>query len=283
MNTTPDIFPPDLALPPSPHLPLRQLQCQFHDHLLGLPSSIQSTIVEGGIGPAHRLHIYYHAYRARLLENLQDAYEKTWAYLGDDRFATEALAYIEHHSPSHRSLRWYGATFPHWLAQRFPHDADIAELAVLDWQLRCAFDGPDATTLTPAVLATLTPQQWEHVGFHFIPTLTVTPITYNSPAIWQALDQEQTPPTAVALLEPTWLLIWRKAWQPHFRSMDAAEHQVLSTLLQGASFAQACEQLCQHHSEQDAPQVAARALHGWLHDGLVQALQERNPSAPPLL
>ena len=252
---------------------LTDLQAAFHDHLLSLPSAISQEVSEGGrIGVDHRLHIYHNAYRARLLENLQDAFEKTWAYLGDKPFESSALAFIEDNPPKHRNLRWHGAGFPQWLEKQFPEDTDIAELALIDWQLRRAFDGPDASPVQPAELAGLAAEDWAIVGFQFVPTLFIAPIRFNSVAIWHALDQEQAPPTAESLPALTWLLIWRKGWQPHFRTIQGAEHAALMQLQGGASFAQVCADLGEQFSDQEAASVAAESLRTWLLDEMIAGL-----------
>jgi hypothetical protein len=252
---------------------LTDLQAAFHAHLLDLPSFIEQDVLEGGrIGVDHRLHIYHHAYRVRLLENLQDAYEKTWAYLGDETFASSALAFIEAYPSRHRNLRWHGAAFPEWLANRFPQDGDIAELALIDWLLRLAFDGPNARPVQAAELAGLSAGDWASVGFAFVPTLFVAPARFNSAAIWHALDQEQAPPAAEALSEPTWLLIWRKGWQPHFRTIEAVEHAALMQLQGGASFARVCADLAERFPDQQAATVAAERLSAWLQDELIAGL-----------
>lgn len=254
-------------------LALNELQAAFHEHLLNGASAIAREVVSGGrIDIEHRLHIYHNAYRVRLLENLKQAFEKTWAYLGDETFDAAALAFVEANPPRHHNLRWHGADFPQWLANRFPADADIAELATIDWQLRRAFDGPNATPLAPSALAALSPDQWETVGFEFNPTLFLAPLRHNTVAIWHALDQEQTPPAAVALPEPTWLLIWRKGWQPHFRTLNAIEHAVLSRLHAGASFAGVCAALGEQSTDQQATQLAAASLRVWLQDELIVGL-----------
>jgi hypothetical protein len=256
-------------------LALTDLQVAFHEHLLnGSPKIAQEVVSGGRIGVAHRLHIYHNAYRVRLLENLKDAFEKTGAYLGDATFESSALAFLEEHPPQHRNLRWHGADFPPWLADRFPRDLDIAELATLDWQLRHAFDGPNATPLAPTELAGLSAKQWETVGFRFAPTLFLAPLRYNTVNIWHALDQEQTPPVAETLPEPTWLLIWRKGWQPHFRTIHAMEHAALSQLRAGASFAQVCAALSEQFSDRQTTQVAAASLRTWLQDELIVGLSD---------
>jgi hypothetical protein len=252
---------------------LTTLQIAFHDHLLNLPSEIAQEVVAGGrIGVDHRLHIYHNAYRARLLENMQDAFEKTWTYLGDDTFESSALAFIEENPPRHRNLRWHGAEFPQWLARQFPQDEDIAELALIDWQLRRAFDGPNAKPVQATEMAGLSPEVWGSVGFQFAPTLFVAPLHTNSVSIWHALDQEQAPPVAEPLPAPSWLLIWRKAWQPHFRTILAVEHAALTQLQGGASFAQVCAELGEQFSDQEAATVAAESLSTWLQDELIVGL-----------
>lgn len=254
-------------------LKLNGLQVAFHDHLLSQPSVIAQEVLAGGrISIEHRLHIYHNAYRARLLENLQDAFEKTWAYLGDATFESSAFAFIEDHPPRHRNLRWHGAEFPQWLAKQFPQDADIAELAQIDWQLRRAFDGPNAIPVHAADLAGLSAEDWGRVGFQFAPTLFITPIRYNSIGIWHALDQALALPAAERLPEPGWLLIWRKGWQPHFRTLQAVEHAALSQLQEGASFADMCAALSLQFTDHEAAAVAAEGLRTWLQDELIVGL-----------
>ena len=252
---------------------LTGLQVAFHDHLLNRSSTIWQEVVDGGhITIDHRLNIYHNAYRVRLLENLQDAYEKTWAYLGDDSFQTTASAYIEENPPTHRNLRWHGASFPAWLASQFPNDGDIAELAYLDWMLRQAFDCPDATPIQAEELSGLMPAMWETVGFQLTPSLRLSPLRYNSVSIWHALDQEQVPPTAELLPETSCLLIWRKGWQPHFRTIREVEAAALKQLQQGTSFAAVCATLINQFSEVEAATVAAESLRNWLTDELIVGL-----------
>ena len=249
---------------------LTKVQVSFHDHLLNRPSSIAEAVIAGGrITVEHRLHIYHNAYRARLLENLQDTYDKTWAYLGDEMFEAAAREYIEVSPSTYRNLRGYGATFPDWLVVRFPEDGDIAELAMLDWQLRQAFDAADATPIKGDALSGLPSSAWETLGFQFTPTLHLSPLRYNSVNLWHALDQEQTPPTSEKLAEPGWLLIWRKGWKPHFRTINAIEHAALLQLLQGTPFAEVCSALIEEFSETEAAIVAAESLHTWLNDELI--------------
>ncbi|MDH5265977.1 MAG: DNA-binding domain-containing protein, partial [Betaproteobacteria bacterium] len=57
------------------------------------------ALLEGGFGipRERRAAIYRNAYRARLKEALQYVFERTWAYVGDDDFATACARYVESH------------------------------------------------------------------------------------------------------------------------------------------------------------------------------------------
>lgn len=247
---------------------LADVQRDLHDYLLDAGDAVVPRIRSGGrIAVAQRLGIYHNAYRVRLADTLRDTYEKTWAYLGDARFELCALAYIDAHPPRHRSLRDYGAHFPDWLAAQFPGDLDIAELARMDWQLRQAFDGPDAVPLGLDALGTIAPERWETLGFAGVPTLALLPLTFNTPAIWAALDRDESPPAAQTLREPAGLCVWRRAWQPHFRTLDAAEYRALQQVQLERRFASVCQTLAD--SCDDAQTRIARYLQTWLNDGLI--------------
>lgn len=256
--------------------PLRQLQSELHDYLMNAGEAVAQRIQSGGrIAVAQRLGIYHNAYRVRLADTLRDTFEKTWSYLGDDTFDACALAYIDTHPPVHRSLRDYGAMLPDWLMARFADDADIAELARMDWTLRQAFDGPDADPLTLDALATLVPRDWETLGFRLVPTLVLLPLAFNTPAIWRALDAGDAPPALLPLAESAWLCVWRRGWQPHFRTLDATEFAALDRVREGVRFADVCQMLAA--GDEQASARIAGLLHAWLSGGLVAGFTRANP------
>jgi hypothetical protein len=253
--------------------PLVEVQRDLHDYLLDVGDAVVPRVRAGGrIAVAQRLGIYHNAYRVRLADTLRDTYEKTWTYLGDARFDQCALAYIDAHPPQHRSLRDYGAHLPDWLAAHFPDDLDIAELARMDWHLRQAFDGPDAEAIGLDALADIAPERWETLGFEPVPTLQLLPLQFNTPAIWTALDHGDAPPEALPLSEPAGLCIWRRAWQPHFRTLDEVEYLALQQTRQGRRFAAVCQTLAEHND--DAQTRIAHVLQTWLNDGLITRVVE---------
>ena len=257
---------------------LLALQSAFQSHLLGSDAAIDAAITAGrGIAVQRRLGIYHHAYRARLEGALRDTFSHTATYLGEEWFDADALAFVQSHPSAESSLNSYGAGFAAWLLARHPRDADIGELAALDWALRRAFDGADATPLDLASLAGVAPDAWQRIGFTFVPTMTRLPMTQNTLVLWHALDQNETPPRAQTLAEPSDVLVWRRGQQPHFRSLAAFESQALTALHRGQSFAAVCEHLAEAFAPLDVSVEAGRLLRRWIDEALLCAVIEPSP------
>ena len=263
---------------------LMQLQTAFQQHVLDSHPTLIDEIGAPGSALApcdtrpdkfpaqRRLHIYHHAYRARLVDALRDSFGHTARYLGDDWFDADALAYVQAHPSTEPSLNDYGAGFADWYLQRHPQDPDIGELASLDWALRRAFDGPDATPLTLDDLGQIAPDAWEHVGFAVVPTCTRLRLTHNTVALWQALDNNEAPPAAAPLAQPTTLLVWRRGHSPHFRSLGLLEDAALLALQGGAPFAAVCAQMSAQFVDTDVPAQAGALLRRWIDEELLCGL-----------
>jgi hypothetical protein len=254
---------------------LRQLQSAFQRHLLEGDAGFAAAVHAGhGIGVEARLHIYHHAYRARLGEALRDTFAHTATYLGEARFDAAALAFVEGHPSRQASLNDYGAEFPAWLGQRHAPAPEIGELARLDWTLRRAFDGPDARPLDLAALAAVEPAAWERIGLALVPTTARLSLACNTLALWHAIDRGEAPPAPEVLPQRTELLVWRRGHEPHFRSLEEAECTLLDALLVGQSFAQACATLALRLPEADTALQAGRLLRRWVEEGLLAAIVE---------
>lgn len=236
-----------------------------------------------------RLAVYTGAYRARLVEALADSFAHTQRYLGEDGFRNLMLGYIDSCPPTHYSLRWYGASLPQWLAEHFPDDVEVAELAALDAALRQAFDAADAEPLAADRLAAVAPNEWATLGFELQPGAALLTLSFNTVALWRALTAEEPPPAPQRLPQPMPVLVWRLGQQPHFRSLEPREAHALQQLFAGESFGRLCERLDQEqgtavsHDGQGAvagePAAAPAAvqaatwLRTWLADGLLVGLK----------
>lgn len=253
---------------------LIRLQSGVQDYILGRDSRaldlVEST---AALSAERRLDIYHNAYRARLAELLADTYERVVLYIGEDAFDRAARAFIECHAPTSRNLRDYGARgsgFPAFLADYLPRDPEVAELAEMDGRLRNTFDAADADTLRVADLASVQPQDWDAVTFALHPTASFQRFRWNTPAIWQRLDEGAAPPPAEALPQPVTWLFWRKELQPHFRSLSGAECSALRAIEAGQTFGALCALLAEAHPELDVATHVGAWLRAWLEDGVLR-------------
>ena len=248
---------------------LTSLQQALQAHLLNGDATVSGLIRPGGIGVARRLAIYHNAYRQRLLAALRDTFGHTLRYMGDTWFDAAAGQHIERHPSTHANLRDYGQGFEHTLAQQHPELGELPELACLDRGLRHAFDGADATPLTLADLAAVSPAQWAHIGFVLHPTFTRQRLHHNTLALWQALDDDRDPPPPLPLAEPGELLIWRRGHQPHFRSVSRWEAMALDALAEGLPFAQCLERVLQANDAAASTEVVGTLLRRWIEEELL--------------
>lgn len=242
---------------------LRDAQATFQRHVL---DGVDACELLSGT-PQRRelgLAIYANAYRRRLVDVLADAYERTRLLLGAEAFETLALTYVEAHTPRQRNLRWYGAGFDHHLLGALPQQPQAAEVARLDWELRRAFDGPDSAVLDAQQLSQLPAQAWAELRLVPVPTTRLVRFATNAVQVWQSLSDGQTPPPCEHSPAAVEWVVWRKQLQPHFRSLQPGEAPLLRAMLDGASFADACERA----ADRGADFIGER-LRQWLQDELL--------------
>lgn len=266
---------------------LVDLQGQLQDYVLGDGSDVEGalSLIRGEAtktddspfdNPAkgrRRLSIYHNAYRSRMREVLQSAFEHTWAYLGDSAFDAICARYIEAH-PSHSpNLRDYGGDFPGFLHQALPADQEVAELATMDWRLHSAFDAPNADILTGDLLSHVDETQWESLGFVFHPSVSLARFEWNALDIWHALDQGESPPSAQKLDTPIGHLFWRSDQRSYFRSLAEDEYAALKALIEGNGFAAVCEELAINYPDADIETAIGTWLARWLAEELLSAIR----------
>lgn len=259
---------------------LEALQSRLQGHVLASDAAALADVVSVIPGSGARgLGIYHHAYRARLQETLSDSFGHTLLYLGDEWFDALSAEYIEANPSASANLRWYGATYPDWLAQRLSADSDlgdhpeVAEIARLDWTMRAAFDGPDAPVLAMADVAAMAPEDWATVVFRPHPTLALISLSCNTLSLCHALDQELEVPPVEALPSPMAVVVWRFEERPHFRSATPTEAAALQAVLQGQSFAETCALLAEMLPEgENAAALAGGYLRRWIDEGFLSRM-----------
>jgi hypothetical protein len=245
---------------------LFELQRDFSAWLRAMPVEVEAHV---GAANAAGLAVYRHAYRAQLTGCLRETYAKTLAWIGDEAFDAAADAYIDIHAPHAWTLGEYGLEFAGTLTDRFPGEPEIAELAWLDWNLRCAFDGADADAVDVAALGDV---DWDRALFRFAPTLRTRAVLTNCPALWHALNAGEKPPSAEILAFPVTIRVWRSGFSTRFRSMESLEAQALAWARAGESFGDICARLVGEDAE-NGVRTAGTILRDWLADGMIVSIR----------
>jgi hypothetical protein len=249
---------------------LAELQHAFQQHVLAGDECIVASIDASERVPATtRLGVYSGAYRSRLVEGLGANVPRLRQLVGDAEFQELALDYIDEHPSRFASIRWFGDQLATSLAESHPSHPWLAELAHFEWTIAAAFDAPDAHPIDHTALGGIAPGSWAELRLRFHPSMQRLEAHTNAPALFKAFTEEQTPPQPVLLEAPRPWLIWRRALQTQYRSLDAAESAALGLMVEGGTFAQMCEILCEWHAEDDVPGQAAGMLKQWIADELV--------------
>jgi hypothetical protein len=249
---------------------LAQLQSDFQAYLLDSTKGAAFTkqiVNDKKVGVKKRLGIYADAYRLRIIEALSSAYPILKAWLGDDLFDKTARSYIDQYPSTYRNMRWVGDKMQAHLQKMLPKHPIAAEMAAFEWGLGLAFDAEDAPVLGLQDLAAIPPENWGSLRFQFHPSMQLFRFKWNVLRVWQALNNEKTPPKATQINEPC--VVWRKQLNSHYRSLDLAEYAAIQAVISGASFGELCEKLQENATEEAATIQAAQYLSGWLNEGLM--------------
>jgi hypothetical protein len=247
--------------------------------LIELQRDMRVWLTREDAGVAHRfgpdaapgLSVYLNTYRAQLIACLEDSFEQTRAWIGDEEFGRAATIHIDRVPPSSWTLDAYGRDFAATLGTLFPDDPEVAELAWIDFALGEAFVGLDVPALTASDVAGV---DWDRAALHVTPTLDLGDLTTNAAAIWSALMAQEVPPAATPLPERGAVLVWRQGQVSHFRAIDQHEQQALLSIRAGMSFPQLCGAMVDAFGEEEGIARAGAMLGQWLADGLIVGVDE---------
>lgn len=247
---------------------LLDMQRQFRAFLVGGPNVLHQFVPEHA---SPGLAVYHHAYRAQLAECMRETFERTWAWLGDDAFHHAVHRYIETHPPDSWTISDYGAHFTAVLDTLHPDSPEVGELALLDWSLRRAFDGPDGTAMTVEAMAGEI--DWDHARIRFVPTLRLFDVRSNCGALWSAMAADKVPPAVEYFADMAAIRVWREGHRCRFQTIDAFEMHAFVYVTNGASFAELCGHLAHVLGAHRGAAAAGEWLATWVRDGLVAAIE----------
>ena len=254
---------------------LLKLQEEFQRFLLTGQSDIDLSIVSTEkVGAETRLGVYKNAYKLRLIESLTVSYPGLYQYLGTEGFEKLAHAYIDANPSNYRSIRWYGDTLAEFIHGYYKKDfAYLAELAEFEWKMSLAFDAADEEVVRIEDMARVQPESWASLQFIAHPSIQRMSFFWNVVPIWQALIKEQDIPELIQQKEATGWVAWRAPdLVVQFYSLAPEEAWALDVTMQGLSFGELCEGLCQWVAVDEVGLRAASYLKNWIQKGMLAKL-----------
>lgn len=245
---------------------LAETQALFQKAVLDSDDEILASLCDNSKTTRTTLFgVYRNAYRGRLVDILAQDYEYLAAYLGSERFAELANAYISAHPSRAQNARWFGAKLPVFLRTLQTHDGnpEYADLAALEKALADAFDAADSASVTLPELTRYPFDDWSRLVFQAHPSARLLPVETDAMTLWKALQTETDLPPLTARLAAN-LIVWRKGATPMVRSMPDEEAMMWIEAGRGLQFGELCELLATYDDPDNAAARAAGYLQGWL-------------------
>lgn len=280
---------------------LREQLARFHAAVTGRTPLVDARdlVERGEIDELERLHVYEHAYIARIASVLVHDYPKLAHFVGESVLRSWTARYLRAYPPSSFSLREVGAHLARWIvesgiareseAHRTAHDDDahrtahhddahrtapdafstalVADLARLERARTEVFDGPDATPLSRDDLASMGPEDFPSLPLRLVPSSRVVTLETTADDVWDAIESRDEnddgpngPPSADERYAERVVLVWRRELKVIHRTLDADEARIVSTMIAGTTFGAACELL----DEATAAERAIELLVRWL-------------------
>lgn len=246
--------------------------------LLALQRGFQDAITEAdgavsSVTPMERgLAVYRNAYRARLIDCLRSSFEKTLRWIGEDSFLAAAAHHLILHPPRSWTLDDAGRGFDATLAELFPGDPEVAELARLEWAMQSAFTAPDVSPIDAASFAILTDgfgeAEWIGLQLTIHPGLTILEVRTDCGALWDAMASDEPRSSKVAK-RPGAVAVWRCVWRCEFRHLDVNEATALGWMRDGMTFGALCEAMVDRLGVERGVAQAGALLGRWVGDGMV--------------
>ena len=257
---------------------LHDLQDKFQSYLLhdqiSAEAAIQESVVHTEKVPATtRLAIYKEAYQARLVDALASNYPCISAYLGLEEFQQLSFSYMNNHPSTYRSIRWFGDKLVDYLIQnpkeQYPF---LAELAEFEWKMTLSFDAMDSDAFKIEQMAGIPAEQWGNMQFIPHPSLQSMHFFWNVVALWQSITNKKEPESLVKNSSPTSWILWRSDYVNRFCPLSEEESWAVNAMMNGITFGELCEGLCQWNEEDQVGMRAASLLKGWIQSGLVNSI-----------
>jgi hypothetical protein len=240
---------------------------------LGRAVPIEQCVTDGpSLNAAERLAIYHEGYFARLVACLVDDYPALEYFLGEERFASLARAYIGEFPSRSPSLNAYGARMAEFCRARTePWAPFAAELAELEWALVEVIHAPSAPGLSPEALAKVPASAWQTARLVASPTLRLLHFEHAVNAYFQAFLDGSDPEHPEQ--RPSATAVCRRGLPVTRTNLELPAATLLEDLLAGSPLESALARLAELSGGVDLSEKLPNWLASWVGSGFFSAIE----------
>jgi hypothetical protein len=213
---------------------------------------------------ADRVAIYRDMYASRLLEALRETFPNLARFLGDERFAALASAYVHEHPSEHHDVGRIGRRLADFLrAFPDPQRPDLADLAELEWSRNEVFFAPQSGAVGAAALAVAGPD----ARLVFVPSLRVVELEHDASEPWRRVEAGE--PVGSPMAGPSSIAVWRRGFEVFHCLLGVKE----ASALQAARAGEPLEFICGFFADGPDPAADAHAaIASWFREGWISGV-----------
>ncbi|MCS5711182.1 HvfC/BufC family peptide modification chaperone [Candidatus Berkiella aquae] len=256
---------------------LSYLQESFQQYLMHGDESLMlpSIAKDDTFSAQRRLKVYFDAYRLRLCEILQLDFPKTYILMGDEHFSEAFIQYLNKHPSQHFSVRYFGQYFSNFLRHTAPYSQypALAEMADFEWAIAFTIDAEDASIAKTEDFTSISPENWPDLVFNIHPAVVSQYFHFDTPLLWQVIENEEPMRAPIKQLSPVRWLFWRKGIKSYFKSCNAAQDKMFQGVLAKLPFGELCENLLSFLPENEIAAFAAQTLYQWVQDEMISSIE----------
>ena len=232
-----------------------------------------------GWGNSHALglSVYRGNYRTALMSALEDTFERTGRYMGEGPFRTARINHVIANPPSHWTIDAVGEGFDRTCAELFPNNAEVAELAWLEWAMLDLVGASDEEPVTAQTFAEASAgfgdAQWMSLSLTFQSRATSRLVTHDLTALWKSLSEDGADRDLRGYETEQGCLVWREGERATFIMVEAANAQAFDAMQKGARYSDLIGLIAGETPDEAAIGAAAQAagamLGRWLSEGMI--------------
>ncbi|MFS4580225.1 putative DNA-binding domain-containing protein [Phaeobacter sp. C3_T13_0] len=208
-----------------------------------------------------RFSVYRNNIAVSLTEAMHTGFPIITKLLGKQNIDGLAGMYLRAHPPTSPLMMHYGSEFPAFLAnmEQLSHLGYLPDMARLELARRRAYHAADATTLDPAQLGALAPEELMATGLHLAPAVMVLRSRWPIYDIWRFNTEDSAPKPRHMAQD---VLITRPEFDPLIQELPPGGADWISAITDGASLEAALADVQADHPDFDLSTPLALLLQG---------------------